>query len=202
MSSMNPDDLERIDQQIRINELRHEAEELSGGEMTSWEAEDLPPDIAEQFWGQVVAYEKAPHTTHFRRLEDAGVEMPPAEDLTDKELTVRLWDIIHALAEQQVFLLCTNHLSDRKLYQKLLDEILHETIPDVPGEEFGSCVIDLVSSGSPEDIQLYLKYYADEEARQHWTESFPGEEIPEHENPPHDRDRLLPADDSLGEPGA
>src|SRR5206468_3786006 len=104
---------------------------------------------------------------------------------------------IHALAEQHVYLLSTNHLSDRKLYQKLLDDVLHETVPDVPDDEFGSCVIDLVSSGCAEDIQLYLKYYADEEARQHWVESFPGHVIPPHEDPAYDRDRLLPGDSSF-----
>lgn len=200
MSSENPDDLERIDQQIRINELKHEAEELSGGEMSSFEADDLPPDIAEQFWDQVVAFEKAPRTTHIRRLQEAGVEMPPVEELPDREVSARLWEVIHALAEQGVFLLSTNHLSDRELYRKLLDDVLLDTVPDISGDEFGACVIDLVSSGSPEDIRLYLKHYADEEARSHWAESFPGEKIPAHEDPAYDRDRLLPGDSSFGEP--
>ena len=42
--------LDRIDQQIRINELREAAKEAAGGEMISWEDPNAPPEIAEQFW--------------------------------------------------------------------------------------------------------------------------------------------------------
>jgi hypothetical protein len=56
-------------------------------------------------------------------------------------------------------------------------------------------VIDLVSSGSDEDNELYLKYYADEQTREQWTEDFPDMEIPERVQPPYDRDRLLPQPD-------
>jgi hypothetical protein len=52
--------------------------------------------------------------------------------------------------------------------------------------------IDLVGSGSPEDVHLYLKHYAEEETRQQWAKDWPEDVIPEHENPPYDRDRHLP----------
>jgi len=51
--------------------------------------------------------------------------------------------------------------------------------------------IDLVGSGSEEDI-VYLKYYADEEARRRWAADWPSERLPDHELPPFDRDRHLP----------
>lgn len=44
-----------IDQQIRVNELRETAREVAGGEMTSWESQDMPPGIAEQFWQNALA---------------------------------------------------------------------------------------------------------------------------------------------------
>lgn len=37
-----------------------------------------------------------------------------------------------------------------------------------------------------------MKYYADEETRRQWKNDFPDYEMPEHEDPPYDRDRLLP----------
>jgi hypothetical protein len=69
----DPDDLERIDREIRINELRHAAGEAAGGEMVAWESEDCPPEVAEQFWEHVLAYEEGPETTHAEQLRQAGV---------------------------------------------------------------------------------------------------------------------------------
>jgi hypothetical protein len=53
-------------------------------------------------------------------------------------------------------------------------------------------IIDLTSSGSDEDNQIYLKYYADEEHRNQWALDWPDDPMPDHENPPYDRDRTLP----------
>ena len=59
--------------------------------------------------------------------------------------------------------------------------------------------IQLLSSGSDEDNYLYLKYYADDDWRRQWHKDFPSDPIPEHEELPYDRDRLLPKAD-YGEP--
>ena len=192
MSTNDPNDLERIDQAIRINELKHEAEESAGGEMTAWESDDCPPDVSEQFWREVVAYEKAPWTSHFQQLAEAGVELPAPDSLDDARLTAKLWEIVNRLASMRVFLTQTNHLSDRDLYALLWGEVLHEATKAIPYDEFSACNIDLLTSGSEEDAYLYLKYYADEEWRRDWHEQFPEDEMPPHEDPPYERDRLLP----------
>lgn len=56
----------------------------------------------------------------------------------------------------------------------------------------GFWFIDLVGSGSEEHIFLHLKHYADEEQRRIWLEDWPDDPMPDHEDPPYDRDRLLP----------
>ncbi len=56
---------------------------------------------------------------------------------------------------------------------------------------FNHCVHLLSGGGEPETM-LYLKYFADEDYRQHWLDEFPGYDMPVHEDPPHNRDRLLP----------
>jgi len=56
-----------------------------------------------------------------------------------------------------------------------------------------------VSSGSDEHTYLYLKYYADDAWRRDWAQQFPGDKIPEHADPPFDRDRHLPQP-TYGEP--
>ena len=77
MSHDDPLDLKRIDQEIRINELKEEASAL--GQVHAWESEDCPPDIAEQFWKHVVEYEKAPLTSDFLKLQEMGVALPDPE---------------------------------------------------------------------------------------------------------------------------
>jgi hypothetical protein len=59
-------------------------------------------------------------------------------------------------------------------------------------DEYSAWRIDLIGSGSEEDIYLWMKYYADEETRRQWKSDFPDYEMPEHEDPPYDRDRHLP----------
>lgn len=55
-----------------------------------------------------------------------------------------------------------------------------------------ACHYPLLSSGADEDTYLYLKYFADEDWRTDWLEQSPEYEMPAHEDPPYDRDRLLP----------
>ncbi|MGE3805166.1 MAG: hypothetical protein AB7K24_10880, partial [Gemmataceae bacterium] len=192
MTDEDPLDLERIDQEIRINELKAEAEELAGGEMTHLEADDCPPNLQEAFWNHVVEYEKAEWTSHHEQLAKRGHRFPPPTELDDAALTAKLWELINALASMSVYLHCTNHLSDRELYTALLEESLHDAIKDVPPSKAGSWHHDCIGSGSDEDNFLWLKYYAKEEDRARWAKDFPGDEIPPHEDPPYERDHHLP----------
>ena len=186
------DDLPDVDQQIRINELREAAHEAAGGEMTEWENPDTPPEIAEQFWGNVLAYESAGETTHFNQLTEQSIELPAPDELDDAALSTTLWEIIHGLAKRNVFLSQTDHWSDRELYEKLWHETLHEITADFPPNSGWNCHIDFLSSGSDEDNELYLKYYADEDYRQRWHKDWPNDVIPPHIDPPCDRDSKLP----------
>ena len=188
------DDLnfDRIDQDIRINELREAAQEAAGGEMHVWENPDAPPEIAEQFWKNVLQYEQAEETTHFAQLERAGIKLPSPEELSDEQLAAKLWEVIHALAGMNAYLSTTNHWSDRELYEQLWRDTLRENTMDFPPGSGWNCHIDFLSSGSDEDNFLYLKYYADDEYRQRWHNDWPKEVIPPHEDPPFDRDSKLP----------
>src|SRR5262245_37029855 len=192
MSDSDPKDLERIDREIRINELRHRAEEAAGGPGHVYESEDCPPEILEQFWKHVVDYEEAPVSCHFLELQKAGVELRPPDELSDEALKPELSEVIDALAKRRVFLVNTDHLDDRALYAHLWEESLREPTPMLPLDENSAYHIDLVSSGSEDDIRLWLRYYADEDTRQRWGEDFPDYDVPPHETPPHDRDRHMP----------
>jgi len=175
----------------RIADLKLEADRLSGGIVAGFEAPDTPPEILEQFWERVVAFEKTPTTTNFAQLTEAGVELPSPRELSDEQIKEKLKSVIEGLAKLRVFLTNTNHLSDRELYERLWEETLHEEIIPDPSPN-ASWTVDLVSSGSIEDEELYLKYYADELARAEWEADCPDGPIPAREDPPYDRDRNLP----------
>ena len=191
MPVSDPDDLERVDREIRINELKAEAEELTGGQMTSFESGDAPPEVLEQFWRNVVEIEKGEWTTARRQLEEDGVTLPPPDQVDDRDLGPKLRELLERLAERRTYVFHTDHLSDRELYEELWRDSLNEEFPEMPSQT-GGYFIDMVGSGSEEDSYLYLKYYADEDARRHHREDWPDDEVPEHEDPPHDRDSHLP----------
>jgi hypothetical protein len=155
------------------------------------ESDAISPDARERFWRSLVDWETAPMTTNFQQLAELGLAMKEPEAIGDEELPARLWEVINGLARIRVFLMSTDHLSDRELYARLWHRVLRDEIPLVPDDP-GVWHVDLVGTGSVEDIHEYLKYYADEEFRGRWLERFPDEKLPAHEDPRYDRDRLLP----------
>lgn len=181
------------DQEKRIEDLKRRAEELCDGEMeVGGGLDDYPAETEEAFWKHMVDYEEAPWTTNFQQLENAGVSLPPPDSLKDEELTAKLWEVIQKLALLHVFIEQTDHLSDRELYTHLWTESLREETKAVPLAADSAWHIQILGGCSEEDNLLYLKYYADEDFRRHWQQDFLSDSIPRHEDPPYDRDRLLP----------
>jgi len=189
MPSIPFDNAEEREREEHIEELKRRAGELAGGAMREGEVNPSPPELREQFWEQVVVWEEAPWTTHFKQLEEKGVALPAPETLDDDQVSMKLWEVIDHLARLRVFLEQTDHLRDRQLYATLWSDLLPEEVKDLQLDEDSAYHIQLASSGSEEDIQVYLRYYADEETRQQWREDFPEVQIPDHEDPPYARDQ-------------
>ena len=158
--------------------------------MESWVSDKMPAAMEEQFFERVLAFETAPMTTSFKQLGDAAVPLPNPDDVSDADITATLWAVINGLARLDVFLRCTDHLSDRDLYAVLWKDVLREEIPLLPKHSRGVWHIDM--PGAAPDGIVYLKYYASEKHRGWWREDFPDYEMPAHEEPPYDRDRHLP----------
>jgi hypothetical protein len=162
---------------------------------------DDPDDPEDELLDSLAAFDEAEPGGLFNALSEAGVFLPPPKELDDAQLTSKLWEVINALAALGVFLHSTNHLSDRELYVELWEEHLREPAIIMPGRKDYAYHIDLLGSGSEEDMYLIHKYYADEDERRKWLEEWPNDVMPEHEDPPFDRDRLLPqAEDRTDEP--
>jgi len=197
------DDREKSVPEERIEALKRQAEELCGGQMKVGSLDDypaeVPAEVEEGFWKYVVDYEKAPWTTHYQQLENAGVSLPPPDSLTDEELTATLWEIIQKLALLRVFVEQTDHLSDRELYTHLWTNSLREETKALVLGANAAYHIQMLGGCSEEDMLLYLKYYADDDFREQWQKDGPNDPIPPHEDPPYDRDRRLPKPD-YGQP--
>lgn len=177
------------DQEKRIAKLRQELEKLGG---TPLSLESMPADMEEEFLRQVLEYESAEPISLFRLLENAGLEIPAADELDDAALTNKLKEIVERMASMGAYLLHTDHLTDRELYHYLYSDGLREEAVLFPENPSYAYMIDLTGSGSEKDNQTYLRFYADDEHRRQWARDWPGDTIPDRESPPCDRDRFLP----------
>jgi hypothetical protein len=176
-------------QEERINKLRAELEKIGGSTAT---LESMPADMEEEFLRHVLEYETAEQISLLRLLENSGLEVLAPESLDDDLLKIKLKEMIDRMSSLGAYLLHTNHLSDRDLYEYLFHEALREETVLFPENPSYAYMIDLTGSGSEDDNQTYLKYYADEQYRRQWAHDWPNDPIPEREEPPFDRDRFLP----------
>jgi hypothetical protein len=176
-------------QERRIAKLKEEIEKLGGSTMS---LEDMPADVEEEFLRHVLEYELAEPISLFSLLENSGLEIPDPAQLDSKALSAKLNEIIEYMASLGAYLLHTDHLSDAELYNYLYIDGLREEAVLFPENPSYAYTIDLTGSGSEEDNEIYLRYYADEEHRKQWALDWPEDHIPAHEEPPFDRDRHLP----------
>lgn len=123
------------------------------------------------------------------KLRASGMVIPDDDaELDDAALGALLRQMIDRLFDLGVVIEQTDHLSDRECYRWLVrDELLHELLFSVAG---GHWNVSPIGGGSEQDIEIYLRYYADEEERQQWARDF-GVPLPPHEELPYDRDRVV-----------
>jgi hypothetical protein len=176
-------------QEERIARLRQEVERLGGNALS---LESMPADMEEEFLRHVLEYESAEAISLLQLLENSGLEVLPPDQLEHETLRVKLKEMIDRMASLGAYLLHTDHLSDRGLYEYLYHDGLREEAVLFPENPSYAYMIDLVGSGSEEDNQIFLKYYADEKYREQWATDWPDDRLPEREPPPFDRDRFLP----------
>jgi hypothetical protein len=112
--------------------------------------------------------------------------------VSEEHLTDRLWETIYFLSAHGCYIENTDHLSDRELYTLLWERLLREPAILFPDDPNYAYHIDTIGSGSAEDQQTYLTYYANEEDRDLWKRNWPEDRIPTRMSRPFDRDRLLP----------
>jgi len=129
---------------------------------------------------------EVPMTTMREQLARRKVEVRAPRSLNDDEITSELRRLVEGLASIRVFLHNTDHLSDRELYGWLWDE-LDELTEDVALNPNMGVHLDILGKCEPQDLEVYLKFYADETYRRMWAEDFPDDVIPLHEDPKYPR---------------
>lgn len=186
-----PEDGDRDTAAERIRKLKAEVAALAGGNDRIFTAPGVPPGVEEQFWRQVLAFEHAPLAKPYDVLVRAGLTIPAPDELDDARLSDKLWEVIDALAAIRIFLLWTDHLSDRELYARLWNELLHDDV-EMIDDDNAATHMDCNGTGSEEDVQAYLKYYAADDTRESWAKNYPDVFMPDRAPRPYDRDRRLP----------
>jgi hypothetical protein len=174
-----------------IRELREKLEKHCPGFV--WQSFSGSLEIEEKFLEHVLAFEDADPVVPLDELVKGGMILPAPDEMDDGTLHGKLWEVVRGMSLLGCYLNNTDHLSDRQLYELLWNEILREPTTLIPQNPNFACHIDIIGGCSREDLQIYLRHYADEEARKSWSADFPDEKMPEHVDPPHDRDRYLPS---------
>jgi hypothetical protein len=179
-------------EQESIEELQERLDRLPGGPFPMNFSKDCPDEVKESFLKSVLAFEEAEPLIPFDELVKGGLQLPAPEEMDESHLSAKLEELISGMAFLGIYLEQTDHLSDRELYLLLWTELLREPTTLFPDDPDFAFHLDILGSCSEEDIQLYLKYYADDEERQRWAQNYPEDSIPPHESPRYDRDQHLP----------
>jgi len=180
--------------EARLQHLKHRLREMGICECSEHSALS-DPELQLAFLEQVLAIEAEPCTTYAHQLISRGIQLPPPEDIPEDRVVDKLQQIIDALSGLRVFLTNTGHLSDLQLYKELWSEALNEFTWDMSGCTNGGMHLDLLGSGSEEDTQTWLAYFADEQQRREWQDQFPHETLPPRKELVSDRDTELPKPD-------
>jgi hypothetical protein len=190
-TSYPDDDEDEIDRVIRIEKIKRELDEVTGGKMLCGSFGKVPTEIEALFLEHVLAYERAEFDTNFNRLVQRGVALPPAAEIDDATLREKLAEVTRELMELRCFLYHTDHLSDRELYEWLWGDGLREESAEISGVS-GAWHTSPIGGGSEQDTQIWLRYYASDEERQRWRLDYPEDSMPIRESPPFDRDQHQP----------
>jgi hypothetical protein len=181
-----------IDHKIRVNEKKEQIREVAGKEFAEGFSENCPPELREAFLDSVLAYEKMPQGSQLAHLAKDGLLFPDPAKLSDKEVSAELKKWIDVMAKRNMYLSSTNHLSDRELMVWLREEGLAERGPDYSKARGAMWGTSPIGSGSDEDQQIWLAYYATEKERKEHKKKYPEVPIPPRAKQKSNRDKTLP----------
>ena len=172
---------------LRNAELRDELEPYYDESISRVNVQHLPLAMENEFLASMLAWEMAPVLPIYRWF-DPELRPPRPDSLSDEDLHDILWTVIQKLFDKRIVLDFTDHLSDRELYCLVYRDILparEKLIDNRTSYIHWDCAR---AAGDPE---TWLRYYATEDERQAWTETY-RQPLPPQGIPPHKR--RLPED--------
>ncbi|MEQ1843890.1 MAG: hypothetical protein ABL994_26090, partial [Verrucomicrobiales bacterium] len=122
-SPQSPFSPDRKQQEQRVQQYREKLQLPIPSAISEYTQKDL--DAAEGFLRYLLVLEGRPASSLAKQLIRDGIELPSPDSMPDQALSEKLVEVIEGLAELHTFLLHTDHLSDRELYEHLWCESLN-----------------------------------------------------------------------------
>jgi tRNA U34 5-methylaminomethyl-2-thiouridine-forming methyltransferase MnmC len=182
VDSRRPQDIE-VEELLRNAELRNALEPFYDESISRVNVQHLPLAMENEFLASMLAWEQAPVLPIYRWFEPE-LRPPRPGVLTDENLHGILWDVIEKLYEKRIVLDFTEHLSDRELYQLIYRDILPSREKKI---DSGFNYLHWDCTGPSRDPEIWLRYYATEEDRELWAETY-RLPLPGRADPPYPRD--------------
>jgi len=157
---------DEVDQLLRNAELRDELERYFDESISSVNVRQFTLAAENEFLAAMLAWEQAPVLSIGRWFEPE-LRPPRPDVLGDNDLHEILWDVIRKFYQKRIVLDFTDHLCDRELYRLIYRDILpaREKKIDWPNN-----YLHWDCTGS--DPEVWLQYYASEEERADWAETY------------------------------
>jgi hypothetical protein len=174
---------EEVDQLLRNAELRDELERYFDESISRVHIQHGTLAAENEFLAAMLAWEQAP-VLPICRWFDPELRPPRPESLSDANLRKILWDMIRKLFQKRIVLDFTDHLSDRELYCLVYRDILPAREKKI---EWPNNYLHWDCTGPNGDPDVWLRYYASEEEREDWGETY-DLPLPPRELPPYPRD--------------
>ena len=182
VDSRRPQDIE-VEELLRNAELRNALEPFYDEAISRVNVQHLPLSVENEFLSAMLAWELAPVLPIYRWFEPE-LRPPRPGALADENLHEILWDVINKLHKKRIVLDFTDHLSDRDLYALIYRDILPSREKMIVS---GRNYLHWDCTGPNRDPEVWLRYYATEEDREYWAETY-HLPLPKRIDPPHPRD--------------
>lgn len=171
-----------LDALLRNAELRNALEPYFDDAITRIDSGEVPTEVENEYLESMLAWEHAP-VLPIAQWFDPPLALPSPETLNDERLHDALWDVVQKLYDKRIVLDFTDHLTDRQLYCLVYRDILPSPEKKIDSAQ---SYLHWDCSDASGDPEVWLRYYANQEDREHWALEFE-EEVPPSEEPPFPR---------------